>query len=100
MLIPTLLQAVSPIAKSVFIVCIWLVLLRLLGSLWNDFQQGRAHLQRLHQIPCGGCAFFTGEYHLKCTLHPSNALTESAINCLDYESAILRNRDYANGAAK
>ena len=43
-------------------------------------------LSKLHQIPCARCAFFTRDYRLKCTVHPSKALTEEAINCLDYES--------------
>lgn len=36
-------------------------------------------------MPCSRCAFFTGSYHLKCTVHPCKALSEEAIGCLDYE---------------
>ncbi|WP_205127386.1 hypothetical protein [Okeania hirsuta] len=49
------------------------------------FQQGISYVRRLHQIPCSRCIFFTGDYRLKCTVHPYNALTETALNCSDYE---------------
>ena len=45
------------------------------------FQQGISYVRRLHQIPCSRCIFFTGDYRLKCTVHPYNALTETALNC-------------------
>ena len=48
--------------------------------------QGVAKLKRLHQIPCSNCAFFTGDYRLKCPVHPHEALSEEAIGCFDYES--------------
>ncbi|MEO0375951.1 MAG: hypothetical protein AAF329_15265 [Cyanobacteria bacterium P01_A01_bin.17] len=40
---------------------------------------------RLHQIPCADCQFFTGDYHLKCTVHPDAALSERAIDCRDFK---------------
>ncbi|WP_233501703.1 hypothetical protein [Acaryochloris thomasi] len=40
---------------------------------------------RLHQIPCADCQFFTGDYRLKCTVHPDTALSERAIDCRDFE---------------
>lgn len=42
-------------------------------------------LQKLHQIPCSNCAYFTGEYHLKCPLNPMAALSEDAIACKDFQ---------------
>lgn len=44
-----------------------------------------AQAQRMHQIPCTKCLFFTGDYHLKCTINPSTANTEQAIGCSDYQ---------------
>ncbi|TVP66220.1 MAG: hypothetical protein EA342_12350 [Leptolyngbya sp. LCM1.Bin17] len=38
----------------------------------------------LHKIPCSRCKFFTGNYRLKCTIHPSLAMSEAAINCADF----------------
>ncbi len=42
------------------------------------------HLQRLHQIPCDKCAYFTGDYRLKCTVNPVAAMSENAIGCRDF----------------
>lgn len=69
------------------------ILVVLLGSglislIWSTFktvQQGITHLKKLHQVPCDRCAFHTGSYLLKCTVHPSKAFTEESIGCLDYE---------------
>ena len=44
------------------------------------------HLKRLHQIPCSNCAYFTGDYRLKCTVNPMVALSETAIGCNDFVS--------------
>lgn len=42
------------------------------------------HLKRLHQIPCSNCAYFTGDYRLKCTVNPLVAMSETAIGCRDF----------------
>jgi hypothetical protein len=47
--------------------------------------EGIHYLQHVHEIPCDRCAFCTGDYRLKCAVHPSKAFTETAIHCLDYE---------------
>ena len=47
-------------------------------------QQGVNHLKRLHQIPCDNCAYFTGDYRLKCTVNPTIAMSETAIGCRDF----------------
>lgn len=39
---------------------------------------------RMHQIPCSNCQYFTNDYHLKCSVHPDIALSEKAINCGDF----------------
>jgi hypothetical protein len=89
MCIPALLQFVSSIYRMGLTVCISLILVSFVWSLWETSRKGWMHLQRLHQIPCHHCAFFTGEYNLKCTVHPYKALNEEAIGCPDYESAIV-----------
>lgn len=88
MLIAALLQDISHLARAIFTICIWLVLIGFLISMWQALLQGWANLQRLHQVPCSNCTFFTGEYNLKCTLYPCKALTEEAINCQDYQPVI------------
>ncbi|MEL7035152.1 MAG: hypothetical protein AAFO04_05975 [Cyanobacteria bacterium J06592_8] len=55
-------------------------------SLQLAFREGIVNLKRLHSIPCSSCAYFTGDYRLKCTVHPKAALTEDALECGDFES--------------
>ncbi len=47
-------------------------------------KQAIGHLKRLHQIPCNKCAYFTGDYRLKCTVNPIDATSENAIGCRDF----------------
>lgn len=47
-------------------------------------KQGVNHLKRLHQVPCDNCAYFTGDYRLKCTVNPTIAMSETAIGCRDF----------------
>ncbi len=71
------------------LVCTWLLILMLPWCLWVSLRDGIHRLKRMHSIPCSGCAFFTGDYRLKCAVHPMTALTEDAIHCTDYEPAAL-----------
>jgi hypothetical protein len=72
-------------------VFIWLFIVNYIWSFWKDFNKSLLYVRRLHQIPCSRCSFFTGEYNLKCTVHPYKALNEEAIDCLDYEPSGLDN---------
>jgi hypothetical protein len=38
----------------------------------------------MHEIPCSECKFFTNNHRLKCTVRPTIANTEEAIDCSDY----------------
>ncbi|ACK70228.1 hypothetical protein PCC7424_1796 [Gloeothece citriformis PCC 7424] len=51
----------------------------------QTLKEGLTHLQRIHQVPCHRCAYFTRDYRLKCTVNPVEAMTEEAINCEDFE---------------
>jgi hypothetical protein len=62
----------------------WTLVVLLMWNIWIPARDGIATVKRLHQIPCANCQFFTGDYLLKCTVHPSSALTEEAINCSDF----------------
>jgi hypothetical protein len=64
----------------------WLFIALMFYESYLAIKQGRQHLIRLHTIPCSRCAFCTGDYRLKCTVHPLSACTECAIGCLDFES--------------
>ncbi|MGD1875253.1 MAG: hypothetical protein ACFB02_19640 [Mastigocoleus sp.] len=65
--------------------CAWTILFLSIGSLFFTLIQGKKHLQKLHNIPCSGCDFFTNDYRLKCTVNPMKACSEEAINCNDFE---------------
>lgn len=90
MLILILVWVPPATASFIFEVCLGLVLVGFLWSIGQALMQGWANLQRLHQIPCSRCTFFTGDYRLKCTVYPDKALSEEAIDCLDYELAVIR----------
>jgi hypothetical protein len=75
----------SLLFRVTFTVCMGLVIVSFVESLWKTSKQGWIYTRRLHKIPCSRCSFFTGDYNLKCTLHPHKALSEEAIDCLDYE---------------
>lgn len=82
--------ALTPLnGGSVYLLCpvaIVAILTGLILAIIVAVKDGLDRLKRLHQIPCSRCAFFTGDYRLKCTVHPCKALSEEAIDCLDYEA--------------
>jgi hypothetical protein len=64
----------------------WIIIALMFYQSYWTIKEGRRYLVRLHSIPCSRCIFCTGDYRLKCTVHPFSALTDSAIDCLDFES--------------
>ncbi len=87
MSISILIQSIPFVYKLVFVICISLGLLSYTLSALKDARKNWIQLQRLHQIPCSNCLFFTDEYNLKCAVHPCKALSEDAIGCADYQMA-------------
>jgi hypothetical protein len=80
-----LIQLLQPILVPLCFVIAWSFVLLTAWSLWSAMRDGMSNAKRMHQIPCANCQFFTGDYHLKCTVRPTTALSESAIDCIDYE---------------
>lgn len=69
----------------VFCFSVWTLIFTWLSwRLITVVKRGVNHLKRMHQIPCSSCAYFTGDYRLKCTVNPMVALSEAAIGCRDY----------------
>jgi hypothetical protein len=71
-------------------------------NLSKALKEGITYLKKLHQIPCDRCVFFTGDYHLKCSVNPLTAMSEVAIACRDFEakgetSTRERSRQYCDG---
>ncbi|MBN3891015.1 MAG: hypothetical protein HWQ43_18295 [Nostoc sp. JL31] len=80
-----LLHAIQPLLIPICFITAWTVTILVVLSLWTAARDSVATAKQMHQIPCSGCQFFTDNYRLKCTVRPSIANTEEAINCLDYQ---------------
>ena len=80
-----LIRAVQPFLVPVCFFCAWTLTLMFAWSLWIAIRDSATTTKRMHQIPCPNCQFFTGDYRLKCTVQPSLASSEEAINCCDYQ---------------
>lgn len=84
-LLQLLVRVIQPYLVPICFVAAWGIVILLAWSLWAAMRDTIARGQHMHQIPCANCQFFTHDYHLKCTVHPAQALTETAIGCADYE---------------
>lgn len=87
-----LVQFLQPVLGPLCFVVAWAVIGLGVWSLWAALRDSVARARHMHQIPCAQCRYFSGDYRLKCPLHPREALSEAAIGCADFESAdpILR----------
>ncbi|NJO40986.1 MAG: hypothetical protein HC769_16730 [Cyanobacteria bacterium CRU_2_1] len=86
-LIHGLIQAIQFLTVPICFVSAWVLVLMLFWSMWAAVREGVANAKQMHQVPCANCRFFTGNYHLKCPVHPKKALSDAAIGCSDYEPA-------------
>jgi hypothetical protein len=84
-----LLQWMQPLLVPLCFVLAWTVLGLCGWSLWTALRDGVNRARQMHRIPCAGCQYFSGEYTLKCSVHPEAALSEAAINCPDFKSDAL-----------
>jgi hypothetical protein len=80
-----LVHTIRPFLVPVCFFCAWTLTIAIIWSLWTALRDTVTTSKRLHQIPCANCQYFTGDYRLKCTVQPSIANSEEAINCLDYQ---------------
>ncbi|ACC82890.1 hypothetical protein [Nostoc punctiforme] len=84
-LISFLLHGIQPLLIPICFITAWTVTILVVLSLWTAARDSVTTAKQMHQIPCTGCQFFTDNYRLKCTVRPSIANTEEAIDCLDYQ---------------
>lgn len=82
------IHTIRPILVPVCFICAWMLMILMAWSLWSTIANGVTNTKRLHSIPCANCQYFTGDYRLKCTVRPSIALSEAAINCADFQKTI------------
>lgn len=78
------IQIIRPFLVPICLVTAWGMLGLVLWSLWSAARDSVDIAKQMHQIPCANCQFFTADYRLKCTVHPSRANTEEAIDCGDF----------------
>ncbi|CEJ43562.1 hypothetical protein [Umezakia ovalisporum] len=79
------LRGTQPLLVPICFVTAWTVIVLFGWSLWVAARDSVHTAKQMHQIPCANCQFFTDNYRLKCTVHPSIASTEEAIDCSDYQ---------------
>ncbi|MEH1797330.1 hypothetical protein [Nostoc sp.] len=84
-LISFLVHGIQPFLVPICFVVAWTVTILVVLSLWMAARDSVTTAKLMHQIPCTGCQFFTDNYRLKCTVRPSIANTEEAIDCSDYQ---------------
>jgi hypothetical protein len=88
-LLKPFVEALQPFLVPLCFVAAWAIIFMTAWSLWTAIRDTAERSRTMHQIPCSNCQFFTSNYHLKCTVHPSRALTEHAIDCPDFEAVEL-----------
>lgn len=84
-LINLCIRGIQPLLIPICFVTAWTVITLFAWSLWSAARDSVTTAKQMHQIPCPNCQFFTNNYRLKCTVHPSTASTEEAIDCSDYQ---------------
>ncbi|NDJ18798.1 hypothetical protein [Myxacorys almedinensis] len=83
-LLRVILHTLQPLLVPLCFVVAWGFMLLLVWSGYTSVRETIRKAKRLHQIPCASCEFLTGDYNLKCTVRPTDALSETAIACPDY----------------
>lgn len=84
-----LIHVLQPLVVPVCFVAAWVLVLMVAWSIVSFFRDGFKRAKTMHDIPCSRCRYFTENYHLKCPVRPTIALSEAAINCMDYEERSL-----------
>ncbi len=79
-------NAIQPFLVPICFVSAWGLIILFTWSLWTAARDSVKTAQKMYQIPCSGCQYFTDDYRLKCTVNPTMANTEEAIECMDYQA--------------
>ncbi|MGF1568384.1 MAG: hypothetical protein ACFCVD_09990 [Nodosilinea sp.] len=81
-----LIALLQPILVPLCFTLAWGLVAITVWQLVATTRDGMRRARVMHQIPCAECRYFTHSYLLKCPLHPKTALSEAAIDCMDYET--------------
>ncbi|MEM6427279.1 MAG: hypothetical protein AAGF66_02575 [Cyanobacteria bacterium P01_H01_bin.119] len=76
----------QPFLVPLCFICAWTIVAMSLWTLWSAVREGLDRARAMHRIPCSNCKYFTQNYYLKCPVHPTDALSEAAIGCADFEA--------------
>lgn len=85
-----LLQILQPLFVPICFVLAWLLVGAVVWTVVSALRAAIHNAKTLHSIPCANCQFFTNTHYLKCPVHPSEALSQEAINCPDYQPSAYR----------
>lgn len=77
---------IQPAIPVICAIIAWSLVCAIALSLIATSRRSIANLRKLHQVPCSRCIFSTSDYRLKCSVHPTEAFSEDAIGCYDFES--------------
>ena len=83
-----LIDGIKPFLAPLSFIFAWGLIIIIAWSLWSAARGTVKIAKQMHQIPCSHCVFFTNYYRLKCTVNPSLANTEEAIDCADYRQKL------------
>ncbi|MEM9538914.1 MAG: hypothetical protein AAGA60_05300 [Cyanobacteria bacterium P01_E01_bin.42] len=75
----------DPILVPVCFIVAWGMTIAAILDIFSAIRDAIARGRQMHAIPCANCCFFTNNHRLKCTIQPSIANTEEAIQCRDFQ---------------
>ncbi len=58
----------------------------------KQIHQAALDLKCRSKVPCRHCRYFSHNNYLRCSVHPTTAMTEKAIDCQDYDPIVRSNR--------
>lgn len=76
---------IRPAVPTVCFLFLWSTVALTVWSFFKNIRSGVANIKRMHQIPCTKCAYANNSHYLKCSVQPSIAFSEAAIDCQDFE---------------
>lgn len=83
LLLAKLIVGIRPVLPIVCALIAWGFVAIVAWNLFHTARHSIAAVRKLHRIPCDRCRYASYDYRLKCSLHPSEAFSEQAIQCQD-----------------
>lgn len=86
MLLAKFIVWLQPFVPMLCFALAWMIVVIFVLSMVSMMKDGIANVRQMHRIPCANCQYATNDYRLKCSVHPSMAFSEEAVNCQDFEA--------------